>query len=128
MKPVSAIWRVGQRVTRVKPEAIGTVVEVDGRLKVKWDTGATSYYNLDQSPNIAGLNPRRLSKAASLVPIVSLSRWLLTGRGVMPCGPLNTTNCKQKRDHYRRLLSASLSAMKVCVELSKPLMEIKWWA
>jgi hypothetical protein len=52
MQPTSTKWYVGQRVTRVKPEKIGTVVEVDGRMKVKWDTGGTSYYSLDQSRTI----------------------------------------------------------------------------
>jgi hypothetical protein len=60
MKPVSARWRVGLRVTRVNPEAIGTVVEVNGQLKVKWDTGATSYYSLDQSPNICPVESEKV--------------------------------------------------------------------
>jgi hypothetical protein len=60
MEPASARWRVGQRITRIKPEAIGTVVEVDGLLKVKWDTGATSYYSLNQSGNICPVESEKV--------------------------------------------------------------------
>lgn len=39
-------WRVGQRVCREEdPEQLGTVTEVDRQeIKVKWDSGVTSYY------------------------------------------------------------------------------------
>jgi hypothetical protein len=34
-----ATWRVGQRVIRKNTEELGTVVEIDGSIKVKWDLG-----------------------------------------------------------------------------------------
>ncbi|MBR1157171.1 hypothetical protein [Bradyrhizobium sp. JYMT SZCCT0428] len=36
--------QVGQRVAREDSGEIGTIVEVDGEIKVKWDSGRTSYY------------------------------------------------------------------------------------
>lgn len=45
-------WHVQQRVQRTKPEAVGTVVEIDGRMKVQWDSGAVSYYTLSESRNL----------------------------------------------------------------------------
>jgi hypothetical protein len=40
-------WRVGQRVARKTSDEFGTVTEVrqDGTIKVKWDSGRTSYYD-----------------------------------------------------------------------------------
>src|SRR5947209_19357233 len=37
-----ATWRIGQRVARKDTKELGTVTETDGKIKVKWDTGATS--------------------------------------------------------------------------------------
>jgi hypothetical protein len=37
-------WRAGQRVVRKDTEELGTVVETDGTIKVKWDGGSTSYF------------------------------------------------------------------------------------
>lgn len=54
--PTSLKWEVGQRVERTKPKAIGTVVEVNGRMKVKWDTGGVSYYSLHQSRYVSLVN------------------------------------------------------------------------
>jgi hypothetical protein len=59
-------WFVGQRVMRTKPEAIGTVGEVDGRLKVKWDSGATSYYTLIEARNIQAVDPESNGKDPKL--------------------------------------------------------------
>lgn len=36
--------QVGQRVSREDSGEMGTIVEVNGEIKVKWDSGRTSYY------------------------------------------------------------------------------------
>ena len=43
-KPDAAELRTGQRVSRKDTGELGTVVEADGEVKVKWDSGRTSYY------------------------------------------------------------------------------------
>jgi hypothetical protein len=45
-------WPVGQRVTRTDTSKLGTVTEAGCRVKVKWDDGATSYYNSEQRGNV----------------------------------------------------------------------------
>jgi hypothetical protein len=50
--PTRFTWHVGQRVKRMRPRLHGTVVSVDGRMKVRWDTGAVNYYGLLQSRTI----------------------------------------------------------------------------
>jgi hypothetical protein len=45
-------WRVGARVRRVDRDETGTIVEVDGKIKVKWDSGRTSYYQPGKPANI----------------------------------------------------------------------------
>jgi hypothetical protein len=57
--PTILKWHVGQRVWRTKPRTTGTVVEVNGRMKVKWDTGAVSYYSLHQSRHINRVKPEK---------------------------------------------------------------------
>lgn len=47
-----ATWRIGQRVTRKDSGELGTVIETDGSIKVKWDTGQTSYFRHGQSANV----------------------------------------------------------------------------
>jgi hypothetical protein len=37
-------WQVGMRVVRMSSENLGTIVEVNGPIKVKWDNGQTSYF------------------------------------------------------------------------------------
>ena len=37
-------WRVGARVFRDHTDVSGTIVEMTGHVKVKWDSGRTSYY------------------------------------------------------------------------------------
>lgn len=37
-------WLVGQRVARKNADERGTVIEVNGKIKVKWDGGRTSYF------------------------------------------------------------------------------------
>ncbi len=43
--------RAGQRVSRKNTAELGTVVEADGEVKVKWDGGSTSYFRRDRSAN-----------------------------------------------------------------------------
>ena len=38
------LWPVGLRVSRKDTNELGTVVEHDGKIKVKWDDGKTSDY------------------------------------------------------------------------------------
>jgi hypothetical protein len=45
-------WRVGVRVTRDGGEDSGTIVEANGEIKVKWDSGRTSYYRRKVPANI----------------------------------------------------------------------------
>jgi hypothetical protein len=48
-----ACWPVGTRVCRKDDAAnLGTVVEQDGVIKVKWDAGKTSYYRHDDLANV----------------------------------------------------------------------------
>ena len=42
--PTTSTSRLGERGTRKKGIEGGTVVEVDGKVKVKWDRVSTSYY------------------------------------------------------------------------------------
>ncbi len=44
--------RVGARVARRRKDNLGTVVEMTGYLKVKWDDGKTSYYRPGSGYNI----------------------------------------------------------------------------
>ena len=45
-------WSVGLRVSRKDSGELGTVVETDGRIKVLWDGGATSYFRHDREANV----------------------------------------------------------------------------
>ena len=45
-------WRVGQRVCRGDSQERGTIVEEDGKIKMKWDNGQTSYFDRDQPANV----------------------------------------------------------------------------
>jgi len=47
-----AAWRVGQRVWRKDTQELGTVIENNGSIKVKWDAGRTSYFRHSESANI----------------------------------------------------------------------------
>jgi hypothetical protein len=41
-----AYWREGQRVCRNGTDELGTIVErMGGHIKVKWDSGRTSYFS-----------------------------------------------------------------------------------
>jgi hypothetical protein len=45
-------FRVGAQVARRRKDELGTVVEMTGYLKVKWDDGKTSYYRPGSGYNI----------------------------------------------------------------------------
>jgi hypothetical protein len=51
-KPDAAELRIGQRVSRKDTGELGTVVEADGEVKVKWDSGRTSYFRRRQEANV----------------------------------------------------------------------------
>ena len=44
--------RVGQRVCRITTDERGTVTEANGKVKVRWDGGATSYFRRDRSADV----------------------------------------------------------------------------
>jgi hypothetical protein len=45
-------WRVGQRVKRKDSDEQGTVLSVSEQIKVKWDSGATSYFTSSEPMNV----------------------------------------------------------------------------
>jgi hypothetical protein len=45
-------WRVGRRVCRMDTNEQGTIAEADGRIKVQWDQGGTSYYDRRVPSNV----------------------------------------------------------------------------
>jgi hypothetical protein len=45
-------WRVGQRVRREDSDELGTIVEEDGEIKVKWDSGRISYFDRGKHSNV----------------------------------------------------------------------------
>jgi hypothetical protein len=47
-----ATWHVGQRVVRKNTQELGTVVEHNGSIKVKWDAGRTSYFRHSETANV----------------------------------------------------------------------------
>lgn len=49
---IPAHWRVGVRVARVDSNEGGTIMEADGAIKVRWDSGRTSYYRRKVPANI----------------------------------------------------------------------------
>ena len=50
--PKRSTWRVGQRVARKDTRECGTVTEIDGKIKVKWDSGGTSYFRHGDRANV----------------------------------------------------------------------------
>lgn len=49
--PSTDRWSVGSRVVKIGGQEFGTIVEANdaaGKIKVKWDNGATSYYYRDR--------------------------------------------------------------------------------
>ena len=54
-----AKWRVGQRISRIATGDRGTVDEVsEHTIKIKWDSGATSYYRRDDLRNVLLKEPQ----------------------------------------------------------------------
>lgn len=53
-------WRAGERVSRKNSDDLGFIVEVAELIKVKWDSGRTSYYRRDRSANVRLLGKDRL--------------------------------------------------------------------
>lgn len=45
-------WGVGTRVIRKTSDDLGTVAETNGKVKVKWDNGQTSYFNHGKPSNV----------------------------------------------------------------------------
>jgi hypothetical protein len=53
----AATLRMGERVSRTDTEELGTVVGANGKIKVKWDGGKTSYFRRDQRANVRRQEP-----------------------------------------------------------------------
>jgi len=51
--PNRTAWHIGQRASRKTNSEFGTVVESDGSIKVKWDTGEISFFRRGVSLNEA---------------------------------------------------------------------------
>ena len=51
--------QVGQRVSRKTTDERGTVVDVNNKIKVKWDDGRTSYFRRDREADVHPLEPKR---------------------------------------------------------------------
>jgi hypothetical protein len=51
-KPRAEGWRVGQRVRREDSQELGTIVEANEQIKVKWDNGQTSYFDRSSPSNV----------------------------------------------------------------------------
>ena len=51
-------WCVGARVFRKRSDTSGTVVEMTGHVKVKWDDGKTSYYRPGALSNVRLMLPQ----------------------------------------------------------------------
>ena len=52
-----ATWPVGLRVARQDSLELGTVMKVNGTIKVRWDCGATSYYHHGVQANVRVREP-----------------------------------------------------------------------
>jgi hypothetical protein len=52
-------WRAGQRVSRKDTEELGTIVEANGKIKVKWDGGRTSYFRRRLPANVRLKEPTK---------------------------------------------------------------------
>jgi hypothetical protein len=48
----STNWQVGQRVSRKNSDELGTIVEANGEVKIKWDGGRTSYFRRGMPANV----------------------------------------------------------------------------
>ena len=45
-------WRVEQRVARRGTDELGTIVEINSHIKVRWDHGRTSYFRHGQQADV----------------------------------------------------------------------------
>lgn len=54
----AATLQVGQRVCRKTSEELGTVAEANGKVKIKWDGGRTSYFRRHELANVRLAQPR----------------------------------------------------------------------
>jgi hypothetical protein len=45
-------WQEGRRVSRKDTGELGTIVETNGNIKVKWDGGRTSYFRRNIPANV----------------------------------------------------------------------------
>ena len=54
LKLESEGWRVGRRVQREDSDDLGVIVDekLDGRVKVRWDNGCTSYFKRTEPSNV----------------------------------------------------------------------------
>lgn len=52
-------WTVGRRVTRPDGKDRGRIVEAGDRIKVKWDSGRTSYFQRGKQSNVLLDPPER---------------------------------------------------------------------
>jgi hypothetical protein len=50
----AASWRTGRRVSQVidDTQEVGTILAANGEIKVKWDSGRTSYYRRSVPANL----------------------------------------------------------------------------
>ena len=55
----SKVWSVGKRVLRPDGTDTGAIVEVAGRIKVKWDSGRTSYFQFGKTANLLFAAPNK---------------------------------------------------------------------
>lgn len=53
-----AYWREGQRVCRNETDDLGTIVQANRYIKVKWDSGRTSYFRCDRPAQLHSADNR----------------------------------------------------------------------
>lgn len=59
MPSPSPAWRAGQRVARIQDHGDqGTIVEANGKIKVRWDSGRTSYFRRNKPANVQIAKPK----------------------------------------------------------------------
>jgi hypothetical protein len=54
----AALLKRGERVRRKTNDDQGTVTEADGAVKVKWDSGQTSYFRRNKPANVKSKEPQ----------------------------------------------------------------------
>jgi hypothetical protein len=50
-------WRVGERERRKDTNDQGTIAETNNKIKIKWDSGATSYFEREKPGNVRLIKP-----------------------------------------------------------------------